>query len=266
MKLFAPVAFRYPVNTGVDYPYGYQEIANDTLARLLLDAGLLVASDPSAQTDTNKRPLELLTVAQAAAVAPVYIGPWSGRPAASSCAAGSVMINTDLAVSGRCVFVSDGTTYWRYQTEVVLAANANAGTTSSSTTETVLATIAIQPYLLANNGECILELAFLVPNNTNSKTLNVRLGGTGVNGTVMWTNNMNATGIDKFFARVGFANYATGNQVQTGVDYAAGLGGTSTTLLTAAVDTTVAQNIYVTGQCSVGTDTITLQRIRASVR
>lgn len=57
MRVFAPAPFRYPVNTGTDYPYGLQDIPSDTLARTLLDAGLVVAPDPGAQTDTNKRPM-----------------------------------------------------------------------------------------------------------------------------------------------------------------------------------------------------------------
>ena len=63
MKVFAPAAFRYPAITGTDYPYGLQDIPNDSLARTLLDAGLIVADDPGDQTDSMKKPLSLLTPA-----------------------------------------------------------------------------------------------------------------------------------------------------------------------------------------------------------
>ena len=41
MKVFAFAPFRYPAVTGKDYPYGEQEIADDTLARTLADASLV---------------------------------------------------------------------------------------------------------------------------------------------------------------------------------------------------------------------------------
>jgi hypothetical protein len=45
MFVFAPVPFR---NAGIDYPYGYQDITSDTLARTLVAAGLVIdATRPS---------------------------------------------------------------------------------------------------------------------------------------------------------------------------------------------------------------------------
>lgn len=41
MKVFAPAPFRWPAITGTDYPYGHQEIADDSLARTLISAGLV---------------------------------------------------------------------------------------------------------------------------------------------------------------------------------------------------------------------------------
>ncbi len=55
---------------------------------------------------------QTLTAAQAAAVAPVYIGAWSSRPAASAVAVGAQMVITDVGVGGRSYWWSDGT-YWR---------------------------------------------------------------------------------------------------------------------------------------------------------
>ena len=66
MQVFAPTAFRYPAGTGADYPYGLQDIANDSLCRTLLDAGLVVANDPGDQTDSNKRPLQPFSASQVA--------------------------------------------------------------------------------------------------------------------------------------------------------------------------------------------------------
>jgi hypothetical protein len=45
MRVFAPVAFRWPPQSGKDYPYGWQEIPDDSLVRTLRDARLLTADE-----------------------------------------------------------------------------------------------------------------------------------------------------------------------------------------------------------------------------
>lgn len=60
MKVFAPAPFRYPAITGVDYPYGHQEIADDTLARTLIAAGLV--------QDESKGPDPMIVVSSSAPV------------------------------------------------------------------------------------------------------------------------------------------------------------------------------------------------------
>jgi hypothetical protein len=42
MRVFAPSPFRYPPLTGKDYPYGFQDIGDDTLARALIAASLVL--------------------------------------------------------------------------------------------------------------------------------------------------------------------------------------------------------------------------------
>lgn len=42
MRVYAPVPFRYPPQTGKDYPFGYQDIGDDSLARTLIAAGLVL--------------------------------------------------------------------------------------------------------------------------------------------------------------------------------------------------------------------------------
>ena len=68
MKVFAPSAFRWPANSGQDYPYGLQDIGNDTLARALLSAGVVVADDPGDQVNAGDKPLSPLSATQVAAV------------------------------------------------------------------------------------------------------------------------------------------------------------------------------------------------------
>lgn len=47
-KVFAPAPFRYPPQTGKDYPYGWQDIPDDSLARTLAAAGLIDMDLPEA--------------------------------------------------------------------------------------------------------------------------------------------------------------------------------------------------------------------------
>jgi hypothetical protein len=65
MQVFAPTPFRYPPQTGRDYPWGYQDIPDDSLAQTLIAAGLVRSTQPGAgggaafdpngvQTLTNK--------------------------------------------------------------------------------------------------------------------------------------------------------------------------------------------------------------------
>ena len=68
MRVFAPTAFRYPALTGRDYPYGLQDIGDDSLARTLLAAQLVVADDPSDQVNAGDRPLNQFPIATAAAL------------------------------------------------------------------------------------------------------------------------------------------------------------------------------------------------------
>lgn len=112
MKVFAPTAFRYPVNTGRDYPYGLQDIADDTLARALLDAQLVVADDPGDQTDSNKRPLNPFSASQVAAVQALVSGagiPVPVQGGASNASADTAVLLAALARQGQIYvpFVGD---------------------------------------------------------------------------------------------------------------------------------------------------------------
>jgi hypothetical protein len=67
-RVFAPAPFRWPVSTGTDYPYGLQDIADDTLAKTLIAAGKVhsVTGDPDPTVGQGSFPATL-TAAQGAA-------------------------------------------------------------------------------------------------------------------------------------------------------------------------------------------------------
>jgi hypothetical protein len=50
MYVFVPIPFR---NSGTDYPYGYQDIANDTLARGFVTAGLVIDATKPGSVSTG---------------------------------------------------------------------------------------------------------------------------------------------------------------------------------------------------------------------
>lgn len=192
----------------------------------------------------------------------VAIGAWEARPNPAVVGVDARIYITDAV--GRGYWYSDGT-YWRHESPVQLLSNGNPGTTTTSTTETVLATIPVKGLMMANNGKLMVEAVASYSNSANNKTFRLRIGGTGINGTVLWYQDMTAT--QKFACRIGFQNRnATNSQVQRGIDYnTGGLGSTNTALITSAVDTTVDFNVYFTCQCANGADSATLQAIDAEL-
>lgn len=96
MKLFAPTPFRYPAITGVDYPYGYQDIASDSLGKALLLAGLLVADDPGDQADGQKAPMGAVSPSVAFATRTMLPSDWNNQ---LECGSGSAVTLTVDATS-----------------------------------------------------------------------------------------------------------------------------------------------------------------------
>lgn len=187
---------------------------------------------------------------------------WDSKPSPEDLIGVPVLIE-GVPVGGYSMWVSDGT-YWRYVGQVSLLSNGNPGTSTSSTTETVLASVAVPALALANSGKLIVEFMASYTNSVNTKSLRLRVGGTGVNGTVLW--NQDVTTTAKMNVRCGFQNRnATGSQVQTAIEFGTGFGATTPALLTAAVDTTAAFNVYLTGQCASGAEAVTLQRVDMSL-
>jgi len=185
---------------------------------------------------------------------------WAGKPSASG-NTNRVITVLDSGLVGQ--FWSDGT-YWRCLKEVSLLANGNPATTTSGTTETVLATIPLPALALADNGKVVVEFLVTYPNNANNKTVNLRLGGTGINGTSLW--EQTATTTVKMSVRCGFMNRnSVSSQVQTALEYGFGFGQAALALRTAVVDTSVATSLFLTGTCANGADLITLQSITATV-
>lgn len=183
---------------------------------------------------------------------------WDSKPAPEALIGVPVLIE-GVPVGGYSMWVSDST-YWRYLGQVSLLSNGNPGTSTSSTTETVLASVAVPALAMADSGKFLCEFVASYNNSANTKSLRLRIGGTGTNGTEIWRQDVTTTA--KMNARCGFQNRnATGSQVQTAVEFSTGFGATTPALLTASVDTTAAFTVYLTGACASAAEAITLRRV-----
>lgn len=73
MRVFAPTAFRWPPQTGKDYPYGWQEIADHSLVLDLKAAGLVAAGEPTPGA-LGLNPVTGVTAAAGVISDPILIG------------------------------------------------------------------------------------------------------------------------------------------------------------------------------------------------
>lgn len=130
---------------------------------------------------------------------------------------------------------------------------AQSGVLSSVTgtaTETVLATIPIPAGAMAANGSLRITCR-ATSNNTDTKTLNVRLGGQ-----LVYTTNVNNTACEN--AIIINATGATNSQHTTGAARSFAYGPTGTPPGSSTVDMTQAQNLTITGTLATTTDTLSV--------
>lgn len=130
---------------------------------------------------------------------------------------------------------------------------------TGDTSEFVLATVTIPANTLGKNGRIEIWANFGNNNSGNNKTYRIRWGasGAGTGGTQIWTGS-NTTNVTHAVP-AGVANRnATNSQVVIGGQAANGWSG-STTLVTAAIDTTAATEVTFTGQLANSGDNVTIE-------
>lgn len=138
----------------------------------------------------------------------------------------------------------------------VLAASRVAVPHTGDTIETVKATVTIPAGVMGLNGVLRVTTLWSYPNNANTKTLRVRFGGLA--GTVIATQAATTTASYQETFTLGNRN-AANSQVGNAANLSGKVGGTSSALITAAVDTAAAVDLVFTAQCGNATDTITLE-------
>lgn len=122
------------------------------------------------------------------------------------------------------------------------------------TVENVLATIPIPAGAIGPNGSVEVDTLWSMTNNANVKTGRVRLGGVGGPGigSVTLTSFASARVLSKFWNR-------NAENAQTFFLGGSGVGTSGTALGTAAVDTSVARDLVITGQKATAGDVLALE-------
>lgn len=140
----------------------------------------------------------------------------------------------------------------------VLAQSAVAVAHTGDTNETTLATITVPAGAMGANGSATVEALFSYTNSANAKTLRIRFGGTQMVSIAATT-----TVSTRLQIRIHNRN-ATNSQVSVG--FSPGFGSSTGPVITAAIDTTAAVNITITGQLASAGETITLESHAAEIR
>lgn len=140
-----------------------------------------------------------------------------------------------------------------------VAASAALASVTGTGTETVLATIPIAAGAMQANGRIKVRTQWSFTGSTNAKELRVRLGGSGINGSVLMHQYINTAGVIVWYGETVIANRNSQSSQIGDPEYGNGGGQGGFAALTSAVDTTLAQNIYITGDLTNTGETITLE-------
>lgn len=140
---------------------------------------------------------------------------------------------------------------------VLLVSSAVAVSHTGNTNETTLATVTIPAGIMGTNGGLLILSSWTTTNSANNKTPRIRLGGIGGTAFMAATYTSVATFSDS--RRIRNRNSASSQVASTAAATAVPFGGTSSAIATGSVDTSVAQDLVLTGQLGLGTETITLE-------
>lgn len=138
----------------------------------------------------------------------------------------------------------------------VLGASAVAVSHTGSTDETVFATVSIAAGAMSANAILRITTLWSYTNSANNKTGRIRLGG--VSGT-QFLSVAHTTSASFSDSRLIRNRGATNSQVCTASASVSSAGTTGLAVTTGTVDMSVAQDLVLSGQLALGTETITLE-------
>jgi hypothetical protein len=146
----------------------------------------------------------------------------------------------------------------------VIGQSGAAVSVGAVTTETVLATITIPGGAMGPNGWVQVIATVTVNNNANTKTFNVRAGGTG--GTLYYNGGFNTQLFGGVFKHICNANSQTSQKGTSPGGANLGIPGSGANAIqTSAVNTAVDWDLVISGQKAVAGDTITLETYQVLV-
>lgn len=138
----------------------------------------------------------------------------------------------------------------------LLGASAVKADLTGTTAETALATVPVPGGALGLNGGLLIYTSWSYTNSANNKTARIRFGG--LTGTQYYNNPQTTSLSMHILHRIRNRNSAS-SQVG-GSSATGGIGGVSSgVLVTSALDTTLPQDIVLSGQLQVGTESISLE-------
>ncbi|HSH96047.1 MAG TPA: hypothetical protein VK968_18010 [Roseimicrobium sp.] len=165
-------------------------------------------------------------------------------------------LRSGLFQTGRLEFCDYTGTYFEVVTPAVIntiavaAQSATAIALTSSTTETTLVTVTIPAGMMTGSGSLLVTTLWSCTNNANAKTARVRFGGTQF---------MYLPLASMASARMQTQIFNRGSGSQISAPGNLSFGTSVGSLPTGSIDTTIDQNVTITGTLANGADTMTLE-------
>jgi hypothetical protein len=160
-------------------------------------------------------------------------------------------------------YVSDGARWGPLNGSVILARSAVAVSCPADTNENVLAVIPVPPNAMGLNGVLRIRTLWSLTNSANNKTLRIRFSG--ATGTIFGTSTL-GTGVLTAHGLVIIANRgAVNSQIGIRATFTSPYSASGSPNITAAVDTSADTTIVITGEKTVGGETLTLESYLAEL-
>lgn len=138
-----------------------------------------------------------------------------------------------------------------------LARSAVAASLTGTVSETALATVTIPAGAMGLNGGLEVRTVWSVTNSANTKTCRVRLGG--VSGTAHLSSSLTTSATLHDFRRIRNRGSAASQVCSTAATAASPVGNSGVAVTTSVIDTSVSQDVVISGQLGLGSETITLE-------
>jgi hypothetical protein len=180
---------------------------------------------------------------------------YAGLPSAAA-ASGKMAIASDIGVAPGMLLISDGTR-WKPLGLQCLARSGVLAAVTGTLSETALATVAVPAGLMGVSGGLLIYTSWSHTNSANTKTMRVRLGGLA--GTVhagLAATTLASTSDARRIRNRASASSQVGSQAAAGFAF---VSTTSTPIVTGAIDTSVAQDVSLTGTLTNTGESVTLE-------